>query len=453
LVSKYNTNEEYLRKQAHRESNARSYPRRIPIAIKHAEGLTVTDVEGKTYLDCLAGAGSLALGHNHPVVIEAIQEVLVNKMPLHTLDLMTPLKDELIDELFQFLPTSFAKKAKIQFCGPAGTDAVEAALKLVKTATGKRSVLSFQGAYHGMTHGALGLMGNVKPKESITGLMSDVQFLPYPYAYRCPFGLGGERGVETNLYYIERLLSDPESGIPSPAGLIMEPIQGEGGVIPAPDQWVQGIRKLTQQHQIPLIIDEIQTGIGRTGKRFAFEHAGVLPDVLILSKALGGSLPLSVIVYHEELDQWKPGAHAGTFRGNQLAMAAGIATLRFIREQHLEEHAVKMGERLLHHLRQLQQEVPALGDVRGRGLMIGVEIVNHLLPADHLGSYPANGELARQIQSACLERGLILELGGRHGSVVRFLPPLIVTEEQIDQIGAIFADAVLSTMKRKEPAS
>lgn len=453
MVSNYNTNEAYLEKQAQRESNARSYPRRIPIAIRQAEGLIVTDVEGKTYFDCLAGAGTLALGHNHPVVIEAIHKVLSNKMPLHTLDFMTPLKDELIDELFQYLPTSFAKRAKIQFCGPAGTDAVEAALKLVKTATGRRSILSFRGAYHGMTHGALGLMGNTAPKESVTGLMSDVQFLPYPYAYRCPFGLGGKRGVEANLHYIERILADPESGIPSPAGLIIEPIQGEGGVIPAPDQWLQGIRQLTQQHQIPLIIDEIQTGIGRTGNRFAFEHADILPDVLVLSKALGGSLPLSVIVYNEDFDQWKPGAHAGTFRGNQLAMAAGIATLRYIREQHLEEHAAKMGERLLKHLRQLQQEVPALGDIRGRGLMIGVEVVNPHLPPDHLGSYPASGELARQIQTACLERGLILELGGRHGSVVRFLPPLIVTEEQIDQISAIFADAVLSTIKRKEPAS
>ncbi|MBA4496119.1 aspartate aminotransferase family protein [Paenactinomyces guangxiensis] len=441
-------NQHYLSSQERRESNARSYPRRIPIAIKEAVGITVKDVEGKTYFDCLSGAGTLALGHNHPVVIEAIQQVLTKKLPLHTLDITTPVKEEFVEELFNSLPKEFASRAKIQFCGPAGADAVEAALKIVKTATGRRSILSYQGAYHGMTHGSLSLTGNTGPKEPVSGLMSDVHFLPYPYSYRCPFGQGGKTGEQICSQYIEHVLNDPESGITTPAGMIMEIVQGEGGVIPAPDEWVRNIRTMTRRREIPLIVDEVQTGLGRTGKLFAFEHSGIVPDVLVLSKAIGGSLPLAVVIYDESLDQWSPGAHAGTFRGNQMAMAAGLATIRFIRNNRIDEHASCMGERLMSHLKAVQKDYGLIGDVRGRGLMIGVEIVNTRLRPDSLGSYPADPKLARQIQQECFDRGLILELGGRHGSVVRFLPPLIITPEQVDQICHIFAEAVQAAEKK-----
>jgi diaminobutyrate-2-oxoglutarate transaminase len=182
----------YLDRQEQYESNARTYPRRLPLAIQQAHGLYVTDVNGQVYLDCLAGAGTFALGHNHPVVTEAIRRHLDEGRPLHTLDLTTPTKDQFVEELFASLPPEFATRARIQFCGPTGADAVEAALKLVKTATGRRSVLAFQGAYHGQTHGTLGMMGNLGPKSPVTGLMPDVHFLPYPYAYRSPFGGNGE---------------------------------------------------------------------------------------------------------------------------------------------------------------------------------------------------------------------------------------------------------------------
>lgn len=444
-------NQHYLDRQSSRESNARSYPRRIPIAIRKAMGIQVTDVEGKIYYDCLAEAGTLALGHNHPVVREAIEKTLRSEYPLHTLDLTTPIKDKFVEELYSVLPHSFAQKAKIQFCGPAGTDAVEAALKIVKTATGKRSILSFQGGYHGMTHGALSLMGNLGAKEKIPGLMSDVHFLPYPYEYRCPFGIGGEESIKIHQHFIERFLDDPERGVTQPAGLILEMVQGEGGAIPAPDHWANHIRNITKKHNIPMIIDEIQTGFGRTGKMFAFEHAEIEPDVLVLSKAIGGSLPLAVVVYQEELDQWGPGAHAGTFRGNQMAMAAGLATICFIRENQIANHAAKMGELLQSKLRLIQQATSSIGEVRGRGLMIGAEIINRHLSPDHLGSYPAHPELARLIQQECFKRGLILELGGRHGSVVRFLPPLIITSEQIEEITNIFGEAVLAAERQSSP--
>ena len=432
----------YLDRQTGFESNARSYPRKLPIAIRRAEGIHVEDIDGRRYIDCLAGAGALALGHYHPVVVEAVQRAVADGVPWQTLDLTTPIKDAFVEELFDSLPREFAEYARIQFCGPSGADAIEAALKLVKTATGRRSILAFHGAYHGMTHGALGLTGELGPKLAVAGLMAEVHFLPFPYAYRCPFNLGGEATWQASIAYIERLLDDTNSGIAPPAAMILEAVQGEGGVIPAPDEWLREIRRISREREIPLIVDEVQTGVGRTGAMYAFEHAGILPDVLVLSKAVGGGLPLSVVVYHESLDRWQPGAHAGTFRGNQLAMAAGAATLRYVKEQQLDRHADAMGQRLMEHLRLFQQEFPCLGDVRRRGLMIGAEIVDARAEADRLGARPPCRELASRIQKACLERGLILELGGRKGCVVRFLPPLIVTTDDIDRIAGIFEDAV-----------
>ncbi|MFC4098569.1 diaminobutyrate--2-oxoglutarate transaminase [Paenibacillus xanthanilyticus] len=432
----------YLDSQRRRESNARTYPRKIPAAFISASGLRVKDADGKTYLDCLQGAGTLALGHNHPVVLEAMQDVLASGLPLHTLDLTTPVKEKFVDELFSLLPAPLAGRAKIQFCGPSGADAVEAAVKLVKTATGRRTMFSFHGGYHGMTHGALGLTGNLGPKRRVSGLMADVHFLPYPYSYRCPFGVGHAEGARIGSQFIERLLDDPESGIVEGAGMILEAVQGEGGVIPSPDEWLRELRRITAKHGVPLMLDEVQTGIGRTGAMFAFEHAGIAPDVVVLSKAIGGGLPLAVVVYDEALDVWEPGSHAGTFRGNQLAMAAGTAVLRYVRENGLAERASSLGAGMMDRLRRVQADVGCIGDVRGRGLMIGVEIVDPRGGQDSLGSYPAHPELAKAIQQGCLRRGLILELGGRHGSVVRFLPPLIVTDEELETIAEIFHDAV-----------
>lgn len=436
-----------LARQAKQESNARSYPRRIPLALKSASGIYVEDVEGRRFIDCLAGAGTLVLGHNHPVVIDAIHKVLADKLPLLTLDLTTPVKDKFVQDLFAFLPKSFSQHTKIQFCGPTGTDAVEAALKLVRTATGRSMVLSFQGGYHGMSQGALSLMGNLGPKKPLGGILNNnVQFLPYPYDYRCPFGLGGTQGAAVNLRYLENLLNDPESGLQLPAAIIVEAVQGEGGVIPADLDWLRGLRRITAEAGVALIIDEIQSGFGRTGNRFAFEAAGIVPDVVVLSKAVGGGLPLAVMVYQDHLDTWQPGAHAGTFRGNQMAMAAGSAVIDYLVEHDIPAHAAKMGQRLVDHLLALQHVYPHLGDVRGRGLMLGVELVNPDGVLDHLGHPPASGSLAASVRSECLRRGLIIEVGGRHSSVVRFLPPLEISAQQIDEIAAIFSRAVAAAV-------
>ncbi|WP_247003131.1 diaminobutyrate--2-oxoglutarate transaminase [Halosolutus gelatinilyticus] len=446
-------NERILARQTERESSARTYPRHLPFAIREARGVTVTDMDGNEYYDCLAGAGTLALGHNHPRVAEAMERVLAADRPLHTLDITTPAKERFVDSLFDSLPSEFARSAKVQFCSPAGTDAVEAALKLVKTATGNRSVLGFRGAYHGMTNGTLSLMGNTDAKEPIAGLMADVHHLPYPYEYRCPFGVGGQEGHRIASRYLENLLDDGESGITDPAGVILEPVQGEGGAVPAPDAWLREVRRITREREIPLILDEIQTGLGRTGETYAFEHADVSPDVLTLSKAIGGGLPLAVVVYDESLDVWEPGAHAGTFRGNQLAMAAGEATIDYVLEHDLADHAAAMGNRLRDRLESTAERTDRIGDVRGRGLMLGVEFVDPDADWRGAGPHAPDGDFAAAVRAACFDRGLVIELGGREGATARFLPPLIVSATQVDEIATIFDEAVTAALNGRPDAS
>ncbi|MFC4329039.1 diaminobutyrate--2-oxoglutarate transaminase family protein [Streptomyces andamanensis] len=446
-----------LRRQGARESAARTYARALPIVPVRARGLTIEGADGRRYLDCLSGAGTLALGHNHPVVLEAVRKVLDSGAPLHALDLATPVKDAFVTELFRTLPAGLAARARVQFCGPAGTDAVEAAFKLVRAATGRTGIMAFTGAYHGMTDAALAASGHAQDVR--------VTRLPYPQDYRCPFGVGGPLGAELAARWTESLLDDPKSGVPLPAGLILEPVQGEGGVIPAPDAWTRRVRRLTEDRSVPLIADEVQTGVGRTGAFWAVDHSGITPDVMVLSKAIGGSLPLAVVVYRDDLDVWAPGAHAGTFRGNQLAMAAGTATLAYVRENRLAEHAADLGARMLRRLGELRERYACVGDVRGRGLMLGLELVDpeaetETEPETAYGAGtgagsgaaplaapgrrppPAAPALAAAVQRECLRRGLIVELGGRHGSVVRLLPPLTLTDEQSTAVLDRLADAV-----------
>jgi diaminobutyrate-2-oxoglutarate transaminase len=431
-----NVSAPYLERQAQRESNARAYPRRLPIVIRSGCGVRVKDVDGREYIDCLAGAGALVLGHNHPVLVDAIRRALDDETPMQTLDLPTPLKDRFTDELFASLPADFRSDYKIQFCGPSGSDAIEAALKLVKTATGKRGMLAFHGAYHGMTQGSLSVSGDSGPRLPISGLAAETHFLPFPLDSNCPFGLGGDEGAAMSARYVENTLADHKSGASSIAAMIVEPVQGEGGVNPAPDKWLGDMRALTRRHAIPLILDEVQTGLGRTGRLYAFEHAGVAPDVLVLSKAIGGGLPLAVVVYRSCLDTWEPGAHAGTFRGNQLAFASGAAAIRFVRQQGLDEHAAQQGARLRAALEEAVAAAGAVATVRGRGLMLGVAI------DEGADLRESNSAFAARIQRECLRRGLIVELGGRGGAVVRFLPPIIVSEQDVDAIASRFAAAL-----------
>lgn len=440
------TNEHYLTRQDEMESNVRSYPRKLPLAIAKAQGCWVTDVEGNEYLDCLAGAGTLALGHNHPAIIKSIQDTLASGLPLHTLDITTPLKDAFSEALLAHFPGG-KDEYRLQFCGPTGADATEAAVKLAKTFTGRGNVISFSGGYHGMTQGSLALTGNLGAKNAVPNLMPGVQFLPYPHEYRCPLGLGGEAGVDALTYYFENFIEDVESGVVKPAAVILEAIQGEGGVVAGPAKWLRKIREVTEKHGILMIADEVQAGFCRSGKMFAFQHAGIEPDIVVMSKAVGGSLPLAVLAIKKKFDAWQPAGHTGTFRGNQLAMATGYASLRIMSEQDLAGNAQARGDFIRSELNRLAQEFPCIGNVRGRGLMIGIEIVDERRPADRMGSLPADAVLAAEIQKACFNNKLLLERGGRNGTVVRLLAPLIITQQECEELIKRFRQSVADALE------
>ncbi len=436
------TNADYMARQEQTESNARSYPRKFPFSLVKAQGSWLEDVEGNRYLDFLCGAGTLALGHNDPEVNQAMMDMLANNAPLHTLDLMTPVKDTFVHTLISLLPEGLRENAKVQFCSPSGTDAVDAAIKLCKTATGRSSVIAFNGAYHGMGHGALSLTGNIAAKTKVNALMPDVHFLPYPYEYRCPFGLGGEAGVKACCAYFERVMKDPESGITKPAAVILEPIQGEGGVIPAPVEFLRTVRRVTKELDIPMIVDEIQCGVGRSGRFFAFEYADIVPDVILSSKAIGGTQPLSVVIYNKALDKWQPGAHAGTFRGNQLAMRAGTVVMNRVSKPEFLAEVREKGDYLRERMNALKAKVSIIGDIRGKGLMSGCEFVDPNGTPDSLGAYPASGDIAAKVQHLCFENKLVMEKGGRNGAVMRCLCALNVSREDLDAMLDIFEKVI-----------
>ncbi len=447
------TPDQMLLDQEQHESAVRSYPRRLPIAIQRAFGALVEDTRGQVFLDCLAGAGTLVLGYNHPEINQALKQQLDSGLPYQTLDITTPAKANFIQQVKAFLPAEFAENSVIQFCGPSGADAVEAAIKLAKQTTGRNTMMAFRGAYHGMTNGTMGMMGNLGTKARRTGLMSDVHFMPFPYSLRCPFGLGGAEGARQSIRYIERLLNDDESGIQKPAAIIVEPVQGEGGVIPAPAFWLRELRRITQEHGILLIFDEIQCGVGKTGSNFAFEESGISPDILCLSKAIGGGLPMSILVFNKSIDTWNPGEHTGTFRGNQLAMVSGAKALEIIQRDNLVAHAKEMGHYLRQGLQELQQQMGCIAEVRGKGLMLGLEIVEPNGARNKLGEPEAAPKLTLAIQRAALERGLMIEKGGRQGSVLRFLPPIIITREQIDFALSVLRAAIEACGGNPEPTS
>ncbi|WP_186780045.1 aminotransferase class III-fold pyridoxal phosphate-dependent enzyme [Streptomyces salinarius] len=425
------------KRQPTRETAARTYPRALPVVPVRARGLTVEDAAGRRYLDCSSGAGTLALGHNHPVVLEAIRRVLDSGAPLHAMGLTTPVEDAFVTELLRTLPPGLSAHARVRFCGPGGTDPVDTAVALARAATGRAPVVTVTGAHQRAAAGAC-----------------------------CP----------------------ADAGEPL-AGVLLEPVRGADGVLAVPDTWLRDLRRITAERSVPLIADETETGVGRTGAFWAVEHSGVTPDVLILSKAVGGSLPLAAVVHHDALDghdalnalddhldghrydsaghrydsdghragfpRHRAGASgAATFRGNQLALAAGAATLAHVREQRLAEHAATLGGRILSRLRDLAAEFACVADVRGRGLMIGMELAP---PDGALDGTPADAdrphtgsELAAAVQRECLHRGLIVDITGPTRNVVRLLPPLIVTEEQTSAVLDRLADALQAVDRRRD---
>lgn len=423
---------EYLEYHFAHEGGVVSYPKGMPMALRRARGATVEDVDGNIYIDFFAGAGVMSVGHSNPQVLEAIRDQIGELT--HALDFPTPARRELIEALLPLLPPELSR---VSFGGPTGSDAVESAIKLARFNTKRYPVIAFEGAYHGMTFGALSLCSGASFKQDFLPLIPEVHFVPYAYCYRCAFGKEqGTCGLEC-AKFVEHVLEDPHSGVAQPAALIVEPAQGEGGSIAPPDGFMRVLRDACTRHGVLLIADEIQAGFCRTGKMFSFQHSGIVPDIVTMSKALGGvGFPISGIAYREELNTWPAGKHIGTFRGNVAAYAAGAAALKFMVGEKLAEHVRVLGETLLPLLKGIGEESRIIGEARGRGLLLGIEFVK-----DKATKEPAP-ELARQVRNLCHRRGLLMEIGGHYFNVARFLPPLIITKDLALKGVEVFADSV-----------
>ncbi len=422
----------YLEYQARHEGSIVSYPKGMPMALRSARGATVEDVDGNIYIDFFGGAGVMNVGHSNPEVIQAAEKQI--KEITHALDVPTPCRKRLVEILFSVLPDNLTR---ISFGGPTGSDAVEAAVKLAKYNTGRIPFIAFEGGYHGMTAGALSLCSGLQFKEDFLPMLPEVHFIPYAYCYRCVFNKTPDKCSLECAGYLDHILTDPHSGIGKPAAVIIEAVQGEGGSIVPPDDYLPELRKICDSHQIIMIVDEIQAGLCRTGKMFAFQHSRITPDIITLSKGLGGvGFPLSCIAYREKLDSWPAAKHIGTFRGNLIAYAAGAAAVEFMIEKKLAEHAASIGGLILRDLKNLEKDSTIVGEARGKGLMLGVELVK-----DKETKEPAP-ELAKKVRTLCHKQGLLIETGGHYNNVARFLPPLVLTEELAKKGTEIFIDSV-----------
>ena len=434
---------ELLQRQKDIDSRAVYYPTVIPTAWDSGKGATLRDVDGNTYIDFMAGISVLNVGHSNPYVVEAVKRQL-DKLT-HALDIPTPERIRLIEKLVQIAPAGLKGNSRVLFGGPTGSDAIEGALKIAKFNTKHHAFIAFHGAYHGMTGGALSVTSKKGFRTGFLPLLPDIHFAPYAYCYRCAFAKEYPECDMHCVRYLEYLFNDPESGLTDPAAIIVEPIQGEGGFIVPPDGYLKQLRKISNENSVLLIVDEIQTGFGRTGKMFACEYDDVTPDVMTIAKAVGGiGLPLSGCVVRKELDTWNPGAHLGTFRGNVLACVAGLAAINFTLERGLVERSAREGAYMLKRLKDLQQETKTIGDVRGKGMMVAAEFVE-----DRRTKKPAI-ELVKKVQAKCLERGVLVWKAGHWPNVIRFLPPLVITRDHIDKGLDIFADVVKEVERQLE---
>ena len=429
---------EYLKHQSSHEGSAVSYPRGMPMSIQRARGATIEDVDGNIYIDFFGGAGVMNVGHANPDVLKAAREQMDDLT--HALDIPNPSRKNMVEMLSNILPKQLDK---VFFGAPTGSDAVESAMKLAKYNTKRYPMISFEGAYHGMTSGALSLCSGSPFKGDFLPLIPEVHFVPYAYCYRCAFDRQPESCEMFCAKYLDHVLEDSHSGVGKPAAVIVEAIQGEGGSIVPPDAWLPMIRKICDKHDVLMIDDEIQAGFCRTGKMFACEHTNTIPDIMTMSKALGGvGFPISCIAYKEKLDTFPPGKHIGTFRGNVIAYAAGAAGINFMLKSKLADHALSVGEMMLSMLKEIEKDSRIVGEARGKGLMLGVEFVK-----DRATKEPAP-KLAAKARTLCHQRGLLIEIGGHYFNVARFLPPLVLTEELAKKGVEIFADAVKKIEKK-----
>ena len=409
------------------------WPHYTPIIASRAEGCYVYDQQDKAYLDFTCGIGVTNTGHCHPRVVEAIREQAGKLLHGQVNIIVHEPILELIEELRSILPSSMDGF----FFSNSGAEAVEGAIKLARQATGRPNIIVFQGSFHGRTVGTMSLStSKTIYRSGYQPLMPGVFVAPYPYAYR--YGWDEERTSQWCLEELDYLLLT-QTAPKETAAILVEPVLGEGGYIVPPASFLRGLRELCDQHGILLIVDEIQSGFGRTGKWFAVDHFSIEADILVVAKGLASGLPLSAVISRLVImERWEPGSHGGTYGGNAVACAAAVATIQTIREEGLLDNTQERGIQLFTGLRHLQEVYPGLGDVRGLGLMIGSEFRT----PDH----KPDKDAAKAVVHACLDDGLILITCGPWDNTVRWIPPLTVDETQIKQALDIFSDALEETM-------
>jgi diaminobutyrate-2-oxoglutarate transaminase len=413
-----------------RESEVRGYVRAFPTVFDRATGSTLVDADGREYLDFFAGAGVLNYGHNNPAFTRALIEYLERDGIIHGLDMATSAKKAFIEAFERLVLAPRGLDHKLQFTGPTGANAVEASLKVARQATGRSTVVAFTNAFHGLSLGSLAATGNSHYRDAAGVGLDDIARLPYD----------GYLGADVDtLDLFEKMLDDPGSGLDLPAAVIVEAVQGEGGINVASPAWLRRLRELTAARGILLILDEIQAGVGRTGAFFAFEESGIVPDIVTISKSISGSgLPMSLVLLRPEVDVWKPGQHTGTFRGNNLAFVSARVALETYWADAAFTDAIAAKSRMLRaELEAIAADHPDQGFVvRGRGLMYGL-------------ACDGDRTLAGRISKEAFTRGLVIETSGAFDEVLKFLPSLTITEDELgrgltivrESLGAVLAAA------------
>jgi 4-aminobutyrate aminotransferase len=421
-----------------------SYTRSYPLVAKRGKGCRVEDVDGNEFLDFAAGIAVCSTGHCHPEVVAAIQKQAAELIHISGTDFYHELLTDVADRLSAIAPMPGPHKF---FYGNSGAEAVECALKLARYHTGRQQVISFFGAFHGRTMGALSLTGS-KPqqKRRFSPLVPGVTHIRYPYAYRgCSggpqeeeaFSLGCARFIEEKLF---KTILAPEEV----AAIFVEPIQGEGGYVVAPDNFLRELRAICNRHGILLVVDEVQSGAGRTGKWWAIEHSGVEPDMVCMAKGIASGMPLGICMTRADIMDWVPGSHASTFGGNPISLASALATIEILEREGID-NAARVGEFMLERLRGWKHSHPLVGDVRGRGLMIGVELVK-----DKATREPVTA-LRNRVETLAFERGLMI-LGCGETSI-RLCPPLLINEHEATVALDILEEALTQVEKEHEYAS
>ncbi|RWQ12644.1 diaminobutyrate--2-oxoglutarate transaminase [Mesorhizobium sp.] len=405
------------------ESEVRSYVRAFPVLFDRGMGTTLIAADGREYLDFFGGAGALNYGHNNPAFKRALLDYIEHDGIVHGLDLATTAKKAFMEAFEQYVLKPRGLTYKLQFTGPTGTNAVEAALKLARQVTGRSNIVSFTNSFHGVSAGALAATGNKAFRTAVGFPLANVTSLPYE----------GYLGASVDtIDYFAKLLKDPNSGLDKPAAVIVEAVQGEGGINAASVKWLQGLRDLTSRHEILMILDDIQAGVGRTGKFFSFEAAEIVPDIITLSKSLSAiGAPMALVLIKPELDVWAPAAHTGTFRGNNYAFVTARAALEaYWSDSKFEDEIARKSAILAEELKSIIDDFPKLGlSVRGRGLMYGlVSPKHHSLPA--------------LISQEAFRRGLVIETAGSYGEVLKFMTALTITEADLRRGLSIIRDSI-----------